>query len=277
VSGGPAPSTVGEQLFARYLQEQGLPFDFERPRAGKSKVVDFTGPFDGAEYLFDCKDFEKDDFRTAPGFVGFYDPVEPVRAKSDAVRRKFSEYAEFSCSPVLCNVRSLVHLDDPTSVLSAMHGDFTFGFMVNTKTGSMVPGTETNFFGNGGKMTRAGGVVFHTRISALVAVREVPIGRTRHVGYLSQFPSAEWIDRLADDVPFDPNERGLGVIVYENKDAVRPLSRELFQGNYDERWTYDGAAIECVFRGTDLQEVRDLEQRGRERAEARFKERKKGE
>lgn len=54
---------------------------------------------------------------------------------------------------------------------------------------------------------------------------------------------------MSDAVPFDPGEKGLGVIVYENKDAARPLSRALFRGPYDERWFYDGVAAVSVFRG----------------------------
>jgi hypothetical protein len=80
---------------------------------------------------------------------------------------------------------------------------------------------------------------------------------------------------MSDAVPFDPGEKGLGVIVYENKDAARPLSRALFRGPYDERWFYDGVAAVSVFRRPGVQEVRDLEERARERISERFKEKKK--
>lgn len=80
---------------------------------------------------------------------------------------------------------------------------------------------------------------------------------------------------MSDAVPFDPGEKGLGVIVYENKDAARPLSRALFRGPYDERWFYDGVAAVSVFRGPGVREVRDLEERARERISERFKEKKK--
>lgn len=262
------PATVGELLFVSYLQAQGIAFAFEMSRSGKNKMVDFTVPFEGAEYLFECKDFEKADPKLGPGFIGFFDPVEPVRIKIDAARRKFAEYDEFPCSLVLYNVRLLtLYLEDAASVFSAMHGNLKFGFLVNTQSGAMVPGTETSFFGEGGKMTPPGGQIFHTRINAIIVLREVQIGLKRHVEYLSQFHSSEWYDRLSDEVPFDPKEQGLGVIVYENKDAARPLSRGLFRGPYDERWSYDGAAIESVFRGEGVLEVLDLERRAEERAD----------
>ena len=54
---------------------------------------------------------------------------------------------------------------------------------------------------------------------------------------------------------FDPDEKQVGVIVWENAVARIPLSRELFTGPYDERWGFDGNVQHIVFTGEKLAEL----------------------
>jgi hypothetical protein len=54
---------------------------------------------------------------------------------------------------------------------------------------------------------------------------------------------------------FDPEEKQIGVIVWENAVARIPLSRELFTGPYDERWGFDGRHQSIVFRGEKLADL----------------------
>src|SRR2546428_9005665 len=48
--------THGEILFEQYLESQGLPFEFEKEHAGRSKRPDYTIEWDGKTIIFDVKD-----------------------------------------------------------------------------------------------------------------------------------------------------------------------------------------------------------------------------
>jgi hypothetical protein len=50
--------TQGEILFEQYLESQGLPFEFEKKHAGKSKRPDYTVEWKGHTVIFDVKDFQ---------------------------------------------------------------------------------------------------------------------------------------------------------------------------------------------------------------------------
>jgi hypothetical protein len=54
---------------------------------------------------------------------------------------------------------------------------------------------------------------------------------------------------------FDYGEMQLGVIVWENCHARLPLSRELFTGQYDERYGLMDSHIQRIFCGGGMAEV----------------------
>jgi hypothetical protein len=54
---------------------------------------------------------------------------------------------------------------------------------------------------------------------------------------------------------FDPDEKQLCVIVWENAVARIPLSCELFTGPYDEQWGYKDGHQVRMFQGARLAEL----------------------
>ena len=87
--------TTSEELFERYLDSQGLAFEFEKQHEGKSRRPDYKIAIEGKDYLFEVKEFEPGDF---PRGFSQFDPYPPIRAKIDAARKKFKEFEGFPCS-----------------------------------------------------------------------------------------------------------------------------------------------------------------------------------
>ena len=91
-----------------------------------------------------------------------------------------------------------------------------------------------------GKMIHAT-ELHNTTISALITLRHVAVGRLRFGKIVKEFPNLEVDQTLvaaSERFPnFDIAEKELGVIVWENAVARIPLTRDLFTGPYDERWS----------------------------------------
>ena len=80
--------------------------------------------------------------------------------------------------------------------------------------------------------------------------------------YLDNF-GEDWPAHIDDEVDYDKNEIGRGVVVFENIDARFPLDRQLFQGRFDEHW---GArtviTLTRVFAGSGVLECDALDDFG---------------
>jgi hypothetical protein len=61
-----------------------------------------------------------------------------------------------------------------------------------------------------------------------------------------------------DSISF-PEEKGVGVTVWENAVANKPLPRDLFRGSLDQWWSCEGDAQELSFVGDRLLELRESE------------------
>lgn len=110
----------------------------------------------------------------------------------------------------------------------------------------------------------------NTTISALITLRHVGVGRgridkiwqerkrvDRKFGKEDSFAAYDEVRaEAARRYPnFDPEEKHIGVIVWENAVARIPLSRELFTGPYDERWGCEDGFQSIVFRGEKLADL----------------------
>ncbi len=91
---------ISEQLFEDYLRLQGLSFEFEKPYPGKSKLVDYTVPFDGRDFFFEVKQFEQKNY-PLPTSMAAVDYYGPIRAKIDQAQKKFKVYEEGSSDPAI--------------------------------------------------------------------------------------------------------------------------------------------------------------------------------
>jgi hypothetical protein len=238
------PRTKGEWLFEQYLQTQGIPnFEYEKEHLGKRKRPDYTVTLD-REYLFDVKDFTYVEIPPA----GSYDPHRRLRQKIGDLRDQFREYKNWPCCAVLYNDNApLVDLNTPMIVFGAMYGDLGITMQINTTTGQVVEGSERQQFLSRGKMLLRSiksdrTEVRNTTISALITLRHVRTGYARLCNDLrdrkeqQDFSLGDWVGAERD---FDQEEEHLGVIVWENAFARIPFPRDLFRGDYDERYGLD--------------------------------------
>lgn len=264
----PAPTTMGELLFQDYLDAMQYPYEFEKEFPGKSKRPDYTVTRNGVS-LFDVKDLDEN----LPLYGGgSYDPYPRIREKIDAGRKKFKEFKEYPCSIVLRNNGdAFVHAESPETMLGAMYGDTGLTVPIDTATGIACGNSKRAFLGRG-KMFRYGdaGNARNTTISALITLRHVGVGSRRidkmwearkkvdkNFGRDDPFAAFAGVcAAAAERYPnFDPEEKQLEVIVWENAVARIRLSRELFIGPYDEWWGFEDNQQRIVFRGEKLVEL----------------------
>ena len=262
------PATLGELLFQDYLAAMGYSYEFEKPFPGRKKRPDYTVNRNGV-FLFDVKDF--DPCMPSLGF-GAYDPYPRIREKIDEGREKFKEFKDYPCSLVLKNNgNAFVHLETPDIMLGSMYGDAGFTMPVWLGDGPMPserPEAKRAFLG-GGKMIRPRRHQ-NTTISAIITLRHINVGNRRiDKVWKERIHADKGIEdeeilgmyenvcpEAAERYPnFDPQEKQLCVMVWENAVARIPLSRELFVGPYDERWGYGDGHQSLVFRGEKLTEL----------------------
>ncbi len=269
-------STLGEKHFTYYLNQNGIPFEYEKEWPGKRAHPDFSIPVGGRYYLFEVKDLEGP--VPLPG-ASFFDPVKPIRDHITAAQKQFREFPDESCSIVLFNRGVLTFLDDPFTMFGAMHGTPALQLRVNPRGTPFVDGPPQPVFTGKKAKVRSSATESdpkNTRISALIGLRTVDIGLRRMSRYLLQFPGDAWIQHLRDDVQeFDPNEVGVGVTVWENRDAKIKLPETLFRGPFDEQWTGpDEEGIERAYEGATLKEYRQIETELKACVRIEFEERK---
>jgi hypothetical protein len=226
--------THGEILFEQYLESQGLPFEFEKEHASKSKRPDYTIKWDGKTIIFDVKDFDPPE-KFPTGF-GFIDPYTRIREKIDQGRDKFKEYKEFCCVLVLHNAgQPFVSLHEPDIMLGAMYGDAGFKFPVDTSTGVGDASQLKRAFLGRGKMIRPNwSQPQNTTLSALVTVVSIQPHFLRLLDLVEGNPRRDneaEIRTIVSD--YDPAFAVPRVIVWHNAVARRPFPTNLFRGVYD--------------------------------------------
>jgi hypothetical protein len=256
-----APRTKGEILFERYLESQGLPFEFEKEHAGKSKRPDYTIEWDGQTVVFDVKDFDPPE--TFPKGFGAYDPYSRIREKIEQARDKFKEYKDRCCGLVLHNAgHPLVSLHEPDIMLGAMYGDAGFTFPVNTSTGVGDASQMRRAFLGRGKMIRPNwSQAQNTTISAIIAVIRIQPHFLRLLDLVRDNPTRsieEDEQEICSQIPdFNPEFEVSRVIVWHNAVARIPFPENLFRGAYDTHFdtvraegeqvvqdvTYEGGAV----------------------------------
>jgi hypothetical protein len=253
-------NTIGEALFEEYLISQGYAdFVHERQNEGKNKRPDYTVRVD-REYLFEVKDF----VQTKPfPPMGSFDDYTPIREKIDAGRKKFKEYKGQPCCLVLYNVNvPLLELHSPEVMFGAMEGNFGITMLVDVEKGKVDESTIQHAFLDGGKMIRPKtSEPQNTTISALITVRHVHIGSMRYRKYYmdgTNLPPEQREEYFRREVPFDTEEKHLGVIIWENRFAKVPFPRNIFCGIYDERFIYDGQQIDRIYESKGILEYDSL-------------------
>jgi hypothetical protein len=243
--------TEGERQFERYLESMRYSYEFEKPYPERAKTADYTIATATGDVLADAKDF---DWYMPLGFMQV-DVHSRIRKKIEAGRKKFREYKDFPCCVVLQNNGNVhVFSEEPHVVLGSMYGDFGFEVPVFVGSGphpANRPEPLPVFQGNACLTATK-----NRTISALISLRQISVGMRRLTNIWREFPNLELDDSIAvakERFPnFDKDEERVGVIVWENCFARLPVSREIFNGPYDERWGLADGHIEQVFRGDKL-------------------------
>jgi hypothetical protein len=245
--------TVSEELFERYLESQGLAFEFEKQYEGKSRRPDYTVAIGGKGYLFEVKEFEPGDM---PLGTSQFDPYPPIRAKIDAARKKFKEFEGFPCCLVLHNKGAFVMTERPYVMLGAMYGDAGFKLAFDPNLGKAVGDPEAAFLGMGKMIRPHWREPENRRITAILTLRHYAAGMRRYSLWWDEIRrqiKAGAIDPDATPEPdFDIGERGLGVLVWDNAFAEIPLPLNVFRGPYDERWSVVDNDQRLTFRGAGI-------------------------
>lgn len=232
----------------------GYPFEFEKSYPGKSKRPDYSVTLGSTTYLLDVKDADPDGM--PPGLVQL-DPHPEIIERIKAGQKKFKEFKEFPCCVVMQNNGNISMMsEEPTVVLGAMYGRICF--RVPLHVGDGVP-TEaapplTPEFTQGASFQPN----HNTRISALITLRRIAVGKRRLRRIRQDNPCMTFDDayNLAGEL-FGADyfeELQQGVIVWDNIYARLPLPRSIFNGPYDERYGLDGNDMTRTFCGSAFQE-----------------------
>lgn len=248
--------TIGESQFEAYLDSMKYAYEFEKEFPGKSKRPDYTVTKDGTVVICDVKDFSP--LLPQPRGIQQFDAYKRIRERIADGRRKFKEFKEFPCCVVMQNNQNFfVPSEKPEIVLGAMYGDagFTVPIYLGDDPPPKPPPAVQRAFLGGGKMIR-GNDISNTTISALLTIRRVPVGLNRLKKIWKEFPHVtvnESREIAAQQFPnFDADETCLGVIVWENAVARIRLSRDFFNGPFDERWGVEGEQQTITFHGDGL-------------------------
>jgi hypothetical protein len=267
--GREAIKTESETLFELYLQSHGLGhYRFEPKLPGTSRRPDYVIAFRESQIVFEVKQFDP----TAEDFNlhgGFYDPYGPIREKIEAGRKKFKDTETYACCLVLFNRgRPLVDLSW-IFVYGAMLGNEGVQMPFDPRKGQLVPEEAKRGFYGGGKMYRyadqhAVGIQNQT-ISAIVVLDRLRLGqrrfladmrkRERQLGHTLGVEESSSMLEGARGTERDWGLLQLRVKVYENPYARIALTRELFNGTFDERYGEVDGHITRVFSGEGIKKL----------------------
>jgi hypothetical protein len=245
--------TPGEIVFELYLNSQSIPFEFEKPHAGKSKRPDYTIQWDGHTIIFDVKDFDPP--KSFPMGFGQVDPYPPIREKIGQGRKKFKEFKEYCCGLVLFNAGApLIFLDSPDIMLGSMYGDSGFTFPFNTETGVGDSSKLKPEFLGRGKMIRPHWTkAENTTISAIIVVEIIKPFFLMMLDLVREDRSRDWEKELSETIPgFDPNLEVPRVIVWHNGVARIRFPYDLFNGNCDTHYGIMSIEQGVTFEGEAL-------------------------
>jgi hypothetical protein len=261
---------ISELAFEDYLKAHDLTdWDLEPVIQGKAQRPDYCLRFRNRKLFFEVKEFRQDVSTPLPS-GGAYDPHTAIREKINAAREKFQHFKEHSCSLVLYNVDAwLVHLDDFMIMMGSMLGDLGLTFTVDKETATKVGEPTWSFLRRGKMINYKRMQPQNTTVNALVAITTLSVGQRRFETELDRKEhdlgralQPEEFMRFAESV----RARGLDIghsvtraIVYENPYARIPLTRDIFVGDYDERFGPEGDRIVRVFAGPEIENLEATE------------------
>jgi hypothetical protein len=246
--------TASESLFEDYLRCQGLSFEFEKPYPEKSKLVDYTVPVEGKDFLFEVKQFEQKNYPLPTGSgPTFIDPPRAIRAKIEQAKEKFQEYDGFPCCLVMFNSNDAFVMEtEPNAVLGAMYGEVGVQFPLAANVVTIAPSLEPAFVGNKGRMLHRD-KPYNTRITAVISLYRYHIGSLRYGQWVKQTLADLKAGKTKEEDIVEPElnieEVQLAVSVWKNIYADTPFPDTLFRGPYDEHWGLVGDYVKRTYIG----------------------------
>jgi len=261
---------VSELLFEEYAAENKLGvLDHEPVIDGKNRRIDYRLRHKDQTLWFEVKEFAEDPISFGEGTGGAYDPYIGIRKKIDEASKKFREYPDENCSLILYNRNlNLVDISTPFIVLGAMLGNLSYQIPIDLERG-VVNGPERQFFSDGGKLVNPRTKTpENTRISAVIALEKLAVGKKEfHIRLaaheqaenrrLSWEETLEWLRSESEAY----QRTALRALVYENPYASRRLPVEIFTGPYDVRWgpAADQPYITRLYAGPEIQKLEAAE------------------
>lgn len=228
----------GERLFAAYLRQRQIPYEFE---VGEQRRPDFQVHHPITRVV--CEVYEPT--VRLPPQAGPFDSVSPLRGAFQGRKRRQGAEARSAGVPyvvVLGSANSDVGLD-VFSVAGAAFGNVGVSFSIDPATGRTGP-VETTF-GSGARLQPA----INTRYSAVIRLtkfnptqyrveRSVKDRLSRGKPSLRETWRVvrEVHDHFAATAEFDPEAALARVTVLHNLHASTPLPMEVFGGPHDEHW-----------------------------------------
>ncbi|MGH9432231.1 MAG: hypothetical protein ACRD3T_11890 [Terriglobia bacterium] len=264
-----------EELFEAFLKSNGLTdFCFQAAQEGTSTKPDYELHFRGESILFEVKQFEAtpEDWRQGTRWLDAY---EPIRGKIEAGRKQFKDIQGRCCCLVLYNrEKPLVDLSWEY-IYAAMLGDLVFHVPLGWGPGTSDADQITRGFGGRGKMHRPDAqgrplAPQNTTISAVLVLEQFRVGQRRFE--LEVQRKRKELGRsllLEESLALLEQSRGTErdlslvqtrVIVHENRYAQKPLRRDLFYGNYNERYGEKDGRIQRIFAGEQIRALEAQEQ-----------------
>jgi excisionase family DNA binding protein len=259
---------VSELLFEDYARENNIGrMEYEPQFSDSPHRIDYRVSHSKYPLWFEVKEFDADPRLTGIG-GGAFDPHIGIRAKISKAATKFRDYDNECCSLVLFNEAfNLVDICTPRIVLGAMLGSVGFRVPFDPTTERYTGAIEDNIFMDGGKLIHPHiKTPQNTTISAVIALERFTVGQSELQIAVERKELAEQRVltfeehlKMLDENRDMYSRRVLRTIVYENPHAKKPLPRDIFVGQFDERWGQEGGLIKQVFIGPELRKLTQTE------------------
>jgi hypothetical protein len=245
--------TVGELLFEEYLATQNIAAEHAPSHSHTNRRPDFVIDHPAGRLIAEVKDI----YVAPPRGAGVLDMYGPVRSHIDAAKAQFQPFKNDICILVLkASEGSFIDLSNPTSMLGAMYGNVGFTLPFDPELGRFDSSKITReFVARDGMMVRSN-QNRNTRISAILTLHHYDIQAMRYSRYAR---TSEGYAELVNDLVSFPEEKRVGVTVWENAVANKPLPRDLFRGSLDQWWSVEDGAQDLSFVGDSLRELRESE------------------
>lgn len=250
------PKNFSDLLFEEYLISQGITdFVYEKEHTHTNRKPDYIFAKDSRNYVFDVKEFEG--VGITEGHMFFTPSYQKIREKINHSIKQFKDFKNESCCLVLYSFDFGIDRDlhCPSTIYGAMYGDvgWTIPIILDNKNSDIPKTVRTSFGGsenkNRGKMLRYDSKGANrpidsqnTTVSALIVLREFV---NNELGCFETLRSSENKNSISENSK-------VGVIVYENRFARNSFPKNLFCGDFDIRFGFNGNVIKKEFVGKEI-------------------------